>query len=397
MAGTGTPTGRARPTRRDRLQRRLRRQRRTATRDSLLGAVLCAVVVLSAGSLGWGLPGTAEAEEVVVPAEDVAVFTAAMVGDLMFGRHVEEVAARRGYEALLRPARPYLEANYVSGNLEQVVSPRDDLPEARKLIHLRSGPEPLEVLRDAGFTTLTLANNHTMDYGIPGLADTIEALDAVGIEHVGAGTDIGAASEILYQDFGDLTVATLSFTDTYVEGFVARAFQGGVLDAETRTFVPLIQQARAQADLVIAQFHWGEEYDFAPDRRQRDIAIEAAAAGADLVVGHHPHVLMPVETIGSTVVFYSLGNFVFDQGWSRTRETAVARYHLAADGTATIEVHPLLVREATPQPLSGLGAAYRRGRIYAQIAGNTLDWRRRGDSFVTKVDHRHVLRGLDER
>ncbi len=374
---------------RGRLQRALRRQRRHAARDAALGAAICAVLVLALPRVDDQT--AADATTLATANADQGVFSAAMVGDVMFGRHVEAVAEREGYRALLEPAAPHLDADYVSANLEQVVSERADLPEAGKLIHLKSDARPLDALADVGFTTLTLANNHTMDHGLPGLGDTIEAVEAAGMDHVGAGMDIEQASSVLYQDLGELTVATLSFTDAFVEGFIARAFQGGVLDADPGRVIPLVEQAAANSDLVIAQFHWGREYDFSPTGTQRDLAVAAAEAGADIVVGHHPHVLMPVERIDDTVVFYSLGNFVFDQGWSRTRETAVARYTLAEDGTATIALEPMFIREATPTPLDGLDSVYRRTRIHQQLAGEGLDWRREGSRLVTEVDHRHVL------
>lgn len=412
-------------TRRGRLQRRLRRQRRHAARDALIGAAVTAVLTLGghavgtashrldvldavavlAGAAGVDVPiaasgpssDTSRATASDNPSDDdesaPARFSAVMVGDVMFGRHVERAADRLGYRGLLEPAAPHLDADYVSGNLEQVVSDRDDLPEADKIIHLSSGPEPLDALADAGINLVTLANNHAMDHGIPGLNDTIAALDDAGIDHVGAGADLEAATEIHYGDHDGLRVATVSFTDTYVEGFVARAFQGGVLDAEPGTFGPLIQQAQAEADLVVAQFHWGEEYDIGHSRHQRELAEEAAAAGADIVVGHHPHVLMPVERIDDTLVFFSLGNFVFDQGWSRTRETAVARYELGDDGQARVELRPMWIREATPRPLEGASGAYRRARIFNRLRGHGLDWERDDGVLTTEIDHSHVLEG----
>ena len=391
--------------RRERLQRKVRRQREHAARDALIGAVISAAIIavfqLAWPALDQRLEHVAASRNVettaassISPAADSgARFSAVMVGDVMLGRHVEEVTSRYGYDAVFEYVAPYLDADYVSGNLEQVVSDREDLPEADKLIHLATGPEPLQAVADAGFTLLTLANNHTMDHGLPGLVDTIAAVEDHGLAHVGAGEDLDAASEIHYEEHDGLTVATVSFTDAYVEGFIARAFQGGALSADPDTSVRLIQQANAEADLVIAQFHWGEEYDFAPNRRQRELAEDAAAAGADIIVGHHPHVLMPVEMIGDTVVFYSLGNFVFDQGWTRTRESAIARYELGDDGLARVELRPLWIREATPRPVEGWQGTYRRARIFQQLRGDGLAWRREGDLLVTEVDHRHVLEG----
>jgi gamma-polyglutamate biosynthesis protein CapA len=385
-------------TRRGRLQRKLRRQRTTAARDALVGAVITAllVMVIGGGLLPEGSPAVASDGSSGPRPSDDAIFTATMVGDVMFGRHIERIVDRRGHDALLEHVAPWLQGDYVSANLEQVISDQDqeDLPEADKLIHLASDTRALDALVNAGFTTVSLANNHAMDHGIPGIRDTIDALDAAGIRHAGAGVDLESAVEIDYQEHGELTVATLSFTDVFVEGFIARAFQGGVLQAELDTFGPLLQRANREADLVIAHVHWGEEYDLRVRAEQREMAEDLAAAGADIIVGTHPHVLLPVEMIGNTLVLHSLGNFIFDQGWSRTRETAIARYELGEDGTARVELVPAYIREGTPQVVNGPLGSYRRERIFQRLRGGAgIDLRREGQSLVAEIDHRHVLTG----
>jgi gamma-polyglutamate biosynthesis protein CapA len=384
-------------TRRGRLQRRVRRRALTAGRDTSVAMAVTALVVATFQLTGLPDGEVAAAELAGVTAEDDdLVFSAVMVGDLMFGRHVEQAAERHGHDQLLAHVTPLLDADYVTGNLEQVVTDRaDELPEADKLIHLASDQRALEALAGAGFTTLALANNHLMDHGIPGLRDTIAALDEVGFAYAGAGETLDDALAIDYQEHGDLTVATLSFSDAYVIGFVARAFQGGVLWADPQRTSRLIQEADANADLVIAHFHWGTEYGFAPNQRQRELAEVAALAGADVVVGHHPHVLQSVERIGDTLVLYSLGNFVFDQGWSRTRESTVARYELAADGRARVSFVPIEIREGAPRPVAGPLAPYRTTRIFDRLQGEGLEWSRDGDVLVTELDHRHVLGTAD--
>ena len=372
-------------TRRGRLQRRLRRQAATAGRDTTLALLVTALVV---GGIQAATAGESDLEPTITYDED-SVFRAAMVGDVMFGRHVETAAERRGYDWLLREITPLIDdADYVTANLEQVItSDPDALPEAEKLIHLSSDQRAARTLADAGFTTIALANNHLMDHGIPGLRDTVGALDEVGLSHVGAGESLRDAQEIEYEEHGDLTVATLSFSDAYVVGFVALAFQGGVLSAEPDRASRLITEAAANADLVITHFHWGTEYGFAANQDQRELAELAAASGADIVIGHHPHVLQSVEMIGDTVVMFSMGNFVFDQGWSRTRESALARYQLRADGRARLEFIPVEIREGAPHRLRGPLAGYRRSRIFQRLSGQGLDWSRQDGMLVAEFDH----------
>lgn len=383
---------------RGRLHRRLRHQSGRAGRHALLGLAVCLAVLAFDATLGQQLRAIDHTRAVGSHAQteaDDARFTAVMVGDVMFGRHVERVIERRGLAAPLASVEHLLDGDYVSANLEQVLSDDEDLPEADKLIHLRSDTEVAQVLADAGITTLSLANNHAMDHGIPGLRDTIAAVERAGLEHAGAGEDLDAARTTNLQEHGDLTVATLSFTDVFVQGFVARSFQGGVLEADPDVFVPLISEAREDADLVIVNFHWGQEYDLRVRADQREMAEFAAEAGADIIVGHHPHVLMPVERIGNTLVLNSLGNFVFDQGWTRTRESAVARYELREDGMARIELTPVFIREATPRELRGPSGTYRRERIFQQVAGDGLEWAREDGRLVTEIDHSHVIGGAD--
>ncbi|GGI06965.1 CapA family protein [Egicoccus halophilus] len=390
MTDSNPPIDAPATTWRGRLQRLLRRQARRAGRDTGVALAITALVVGAVHGFGV-LEGD---PAVAAPLDDDAVFRAAMVGDIMFGRHVEVAAERHGHAQLLDEVAPLFDdADYVTGNLEQVVTEDPDaLPEADKLIHLSSDPRAVQALVDAGFTTMALANNHLMDHGIPGLRDTVAALDAAGLAHTGAGESLAEAIEIDYQEHNGLTVATLSFSDAYVVGFVALAFQGGVLSAEPDRMSRLIREASFNADLVVTHFHWGTEYGFAANRDQRELAELAALAGADIVIGHHPHVLQTVETIDDTLVFYSLGNFVFDQGWSRTRESAVARYQLAEDGTARIEMIPVEVRDGAPRLLSGPLEAYRRARIFQRLGGGEgLEWRQEGGSLVAEIDHAHVL------
>jgi gamma-polyglutamate biosynthesis protein CapA len=380
--------------RRGKIQRRLRRSALRAPRDAVLAFFIAALVVGLLQGTSW-ITGEAAVAAPVETDED-AVFSAVLVGDVMFGRHVERAAERHGHDWLLSHVQPLFAADYVSANLEQVVTDRvDELPKADKLIHLASDRQGVEALHRAGVTTLSLANNHMMDHGIPGLSDTLAAIDDIGFEHAGAGMTLEDAVQINYQEHGELTVATLSFSDAWVAGFVARAFQGGVLSADRNRTTRLIREASLTADLVIAHFHWGTEYGFVPDARQRELAELASDAGAHIVVGTHPHVMQAVERIGNTLVLNSLGNFVFDQGFSRTRETALVRYELGSDGVGRVEFVPLEIREGAPRMLSGPLAPYRRARIFGRLEGDGLAWTREGGSLFTEIDHRTVLESTD--
>ena len=378
---------------RQRYQRLLWDHKRLATLHSIVGVAICAALVLTLDVAYRSAEGPAPPPD--HPAD--TAFSMAMVGDIMFGRHVEEVTAQHGLAFPLDRVREHLaRADHVTGNLEQAVLTDDpsQYEQIDKFIHLSTGPEALEALAEAGFSSLNLANNHAMDFGELGLAETMLSVEEAGMSHTGAGISSIEGAEIDYEDFGDITVAMLGFSDVYVADFTAQPFRGGVLPADPEVVGPIIREAREEADLVVAHVHWGEEYDWAPTSRQIELGRTMADEGADIIIGHHPHVLMPVEHYGDSVIFYSLGNFVFDQGWTRTRESAIAEYVLAEDGTATIELTPVLVREGQPRPLHGALARYRQSRIFAQLDGWAEGWQREGDTMTLQIDHTHVQGGL---
>src|SRR5699024_11775223 len=127
--------------------------------------------------------------------------------------------------------------------------------------------------------------------------------------------------------------------------------------------------ANENADLVIANVHWGIEYNKNPSKRQEDMAHAISDAGADVIVGHHPHVLSDIELYNNanneeTVIFYSLGNFIFDQGWTRSEESAVAQYHINNDGKKRVERIPLRVKESQHNDTKN---QYDRIKIFKQL------------------------------
>lgn len=286
--------------------------------------------------------------------EENAQVTGVAVGDVMVGRHVEEVTNRYGYDYLFRYVQPlFNQADYATGNFENVASDRELEPMENKEITLQANRESVAAMKDAGFQTMAMANNHMMDYGEQGMIDTLDTFHEQGIDAVGAGTNsTDASNRISYQEINGLTIATLSFSDISSEETKAGEKQAGILDFDPATFIPLTAEAKKKADYVIVHAHWGREYNSRASDRQKELGRALADAGADLVIGHHPHVLESIEVYDDTVIFYSLGNFIFDQGWSRTRETALVQFHLMPTGETNFEITPMKIREATPAPLS---------------------------------------------
>lgn len=309
-----------------------------------------------------------------------AKFTATMVGDMMFGRNVAKVVDSKGYEFLYRHVTPYLDASdYVTGNFENPIILRDEaeyeLPE--KSIYLHARADVAAYLDSIGFTTVNLANNHLMDYGVAGLTETIDTFSETGTAAIGGGLNKYQSNQIHYEDYDGFIVATLGSTDVGYQWGYSTDHQAGANKTRLTDLLPAVREASENSDLVIVHSHWGVEYDSSPNPRQREIGRALVNAGADLVIGHHSHTLQPVEVYKGKVIFYSLGNFVFDQGWSKTKDSVLAQFKIKADGSRSVELTPMKVNEASPTPLRGPLAGIdfsRMTKLLTKDLSEEVDW-----------------------
>jgi poly-gamma-glutamate synthesis protein (capsule biosynthesis protein) len=203
-------------------------------------------------------------------------------------------------------------ADIAGANLESPLSSRPHVSPNENVI--LAPPESAAVLAGAGFDLVSLPNNHAADAGLPGILDTIAAVDAVGLRTVGAGADAEAAATPLEISISDLAVGFLAFDAT---GVAPAAGDGpGVMVWDGATGPAMVAALRATSDIVVVSIHGGSEYLPTNDPVIGDIAEQMVAAGADIVWGHGAHVMQPVYAIEldrRAVVATSLGNFIFDQ------------------------------------------------------------------------------------
>ena len=351
---------------------------------------LVILTVCMYGTIWLSKPGEAHVNQ----STDTLV-TATMVGDIMFGRHVEEVSDRYGQEHLFRYVKPYFDqADYSTGNFEHPVTLSDDYEKQEKYIHLQTKAQSVETLEKLNFSVLNAANNHSMDYLENGLNDTIRTFQQFDLDVVGIGKNLEEAGGIDYRMVNGIKIATLGFTDAYVAGSGATQSKPGVLRAKPEIFIPLIHEAKENADLVVVHAHWGQEYETEPSPRQKKLAETMADSGADIILGHHPHVLQSVDVYKDTVIFYSLGNFIFDQGWSNARESAIVQYKLLKNGVGRFEITPILIREATPTPL-GKEDWYYKEKIFKRLikgSSNEISVKEEDNKLVFTVDHSDVIK-----
>jgi poly-gamma-glutamate synthesis protein (capsule biosynthesis protein) len=254
------------------------------------------------------------AKAALVPPSDITI---ALVGDVMLARGVEAAIREYGQGDFQYPflgIREQLQGyDLLFGNLEGPISDRGTDQLSR--YSFRMDPRALAGLTSAGFDIVNAANNHIGDWGTEAIQDTLGGLSREGIGYVGAGPTPADAYAPLLVTIADTRIAFLAFTES-LGGYANFPSGPAIAVADEAKVRQSVERAESQADIVIVSSHFGEEYSAEPNEHQRKTARLAVDAGADLVVGHHPHVAQPIEKYGDSYIGYSLGNFVFDQDFS---------------------------------------------------------------------------------
>ena len=279
--------------------------------------------------------------------------TIAMVGDIFLQEALPRTAELAAVSELLRGV------DVAFGNLETPVSARGTPVD--KWINMRMMPDLLSDVVDMGFDIVTLANNHMWDFGEVAFFDTLRHLDDYALPYVGAGANLDEAWAAEILPVGDISVAFLGASSTLGPGSAAAAGRPGVapiqisesyhLDPpasleqpgsapyvftsawreDLERAIAAVEDARAKADFVALALHWGVPPFWRPRFQDglADYQIEVGRAlieaGADVIVGHHPHSLQEVEIHCGKPIFYSLGNFVFHHNKGPVNETPVSR------------------------------------------------------------------------
>jgi poly-gamma-glutamate synthesis protein (capsule biosynthesis protein) len=274
--------------------------------------------------------------------------TLVAVGDIMLARGVAEKAGAQGWDyPFAKTAQVIRGADIAVGNLECVLGQQGVA--VPKRFSFSAPEDAASALQRAGFDLLSLANNHTSDRGRPGMDRTMELLRRHGIAYAGAGRSLTAAYRPTIVRKNGLKIAFLSYSDWTPEGYLTLPDRTSIALAEPEKIRASIGQAKRQADLVVVSFHWGVEHSPVSTVRQRKLAKVAVDAGADVVLGHHPHVRQPVAWRRSRPVFYSLGNFVFDQRSSDLSNGWLAVLHLSKGRVKVDRVAKVEIRSCQPQ------------------------------------------------
>lgn len=240
------------------------------------------------------------------------------VGDIMLDRAVRTSVVKNfnnDYSALFKNLSELKEADILFGNLEGNIS--DIGNNVGSKYSFRMDPVVLPAIKDAGFDIVSFANNHVGDWNIPAFKDTIIRLSNIGILKTGAGSTKYEAGTPTIIDKNGIKFGFLGFSDVGPDWISATDEKPGILLASDPRLPEIIKSAKSRSDVLIVSFHWGEEYKKIHNNRQELLAHTAIDNGADIVVGHHPHVIQDIESYRDRPIVYSLGNFIFDQYFSK--------------------------------------------------------------------------------
>lgn len=284
-----------------------------------------------------------------LPAEIEIVFG----GDVMLDRGIRQQIEAQGFQAVVEGIEPELkQSDYAVVNLE---CPATEIKAPlHKQFVFRAEPAYLQELRNAGITHCILANNHSYDQGRPGLISTAHNLGKASLIPVGYGpTQHDACMPVVIQKNG-VEAAIFSSVTLRLESWMYLEKEPGMCQATVQQLTDAVTAYRKEhpQTFIIVTLHWGIEYQTAPSRTQQTQARDLVNAGADAIIGHHPHVIQTPEHINGKPVFYSLGNLVFDNMHPLAQQGILVKLTLQKN-SSEFTVLPYRIEKGKPILLEG--------------------------------------------
>jgi len=299
-------------------------------------ATIAVVIPIPSYSITTESPDTEEAiaYEVVEPSGfSSLIFT----GDIMLGRHVERLSYRHSSTYPFRGlSLPLLASDAaVIGNFEASI-PQKHVPTPNYHLRFSVPAETLNEVKAAGFTHLSLANNHAYDFGLEGYDHTVKSMLAYDLTPFGHPYEIRDDS-ISYVPTPYGTIALIGINQTFHS-------------IEKDELLAIMATAEIGSVKQIVYIHWGDEYKLKHSPAQSALATQLVDAGADLVIGHHPHVVQDIGSINGVPIVYSLGNYIFDQYFSYDVQVGLVVALELGESSSTLKLHPITSIGSQSQP-----------------------------------------------
>lgn len=301
------------------------------------------------------------------PIRDV---TLAFGGDTLFDLWIADLIRTKGADYPWGGVTPTLgAADIAMVNLECCVSTRGT--PCDKKWTFRAEPESLDGLVNAGVDIVSLGNNHVGDYGSDALLDTLSYLDDLGVARVGAGANKEEAWRPVVLEAEGYKIGFLAATIIYPDEWAATAQRPGICSArDVEALAAAVAELDKRVDYVVVNVHWGNEYEPDPSAFQRKCGPALVDAGADLVIGHHPHILQGIEVYKGKAIVYSLGNFVFTHKNRESQDSGIAIVTFDEQGLAAVRFLPAFTDDG--RTILETGEDY--DRILANMNSLSAEW-----------------------
>lgn len=313
----------------------------------------------------------------------------AAMGDMMLARDVGRHFSSQPLDFAMPEIQELLSKHdVVLANLENPVSHAGKPhPKQKPRVAFCANPDTLKILSSLGIDTVSLGNNHLLDYGPEALLETVAHLDKAGIRHSGAGRDYDEANRPVFIEKDGFRLAILSCVFIYSASTeMARDGMPGVSEYRLRRILPRIRELRAAGYVVIVSIHWGLEYSFYPVPYQMRQAREMIDSGASLIIGHGPHYVQGTERYRDGMIVYSLGNFIFDEPYRFSNRGYIFSATLRPDGSMSdYATHPIRLVRHVPQLTTGSERAQMMRRVEALSRAYT----RKSQSYWRGISSRY--------
>jgi poly-gamma-glutamate synthesis protein (capsule biosynthesis protein) len=251
-----------------------------------------------------------------------------------------------------------------------------------KSFTFRAKPERVQILKEMGVDIVSLANNHALDYGQDALMDSFDTLDEAGISYVGAGENVDRAKAPVYYKVGNKTIAYVSASHVIfaMDWYASDTNPGMIGTYDPTMLVESIKEAKENSDYVVVFVHWGVERATKPEKYQRNLSKIYIDAGADAVIGCHPHVMQGIEFYQGKPIAYSLGNYWFN---ASEKESGMLKLYLKTDGTVDVQLLPAMNKDTETYLLTD---EIEKKNYYNSIKGLSYDIQIDEDGFLSSTN-----------
>lgn len=317
------------------------------------------------------------------------------VGDVMLGRLVNEALKTKLPEYVWGDTLPiFQDANLRICNLECVISNWGEPMNPEKTFHFRTDAKNVAVLNAAGINLVSLANNHSLDFGEAALTDTLKLLNQAGISHTGAGRDIEEAQRATILPVNNVTIGFLAVSDNE-PGWEATEKSAGIYyvpininDRRAKNLFEFVKKSKEQVDLLLVSTHWGPNWDYRPPKEHPLFARKLIDCGADIIFGHSAHVFRGVEIYRGCPILYSCGDFIDDYAVDEVEkndESFIFVVKIEGSQIVSLDLFPTVIRESQAQRATGDEAEHiaMKMQLLCKEIQTTARWQQPGYLSIT--------------